>query len=108
MPSDRRHSSSHKLVEDLMLIKWNDKNWSPNERKEIIETALTSYMDKRRSKKITKAGDQSDHVEPPEKVQVLDPSVLDDDTDTDSSSTSDVTDLSDQELFDSTSTDSDN
>ena len=65
-------------------------------------------MEKRRSKKITKAKDQSDHVEPPEKVHVLDPPALDDDTNTDGSSTSDVNDLSDQARFDSTGTDSDN
>lgn len=114
MLSDRRLSSSHDLVEDLMLIKGNDKNWSSNERKEIIETALTSYMNKRRSKKITKARDESDHDidEPLKKVQVLDPSVLDDyDTDTDNSSISEcdvyVTD-DDQELVDSMTIDSDN
>ena len=72
---DRRHSTSHKVIEDLMLIKGNDKNWSPNERKEIIESALESYLAKRRYKQ---ADSELDHNnKPPEMVRVLDPSISD-------------------------------
>ena len=61
-------------------------------------------MNKRRSKKITKPRDESDIHEPLEKVQVLDPAVVDiDDYDyeTESDSTSSVTEFDDWRLVDS-------
>ena len=33
---------------DLILIKGNDKVWSPNERKEILNRAVEMYLEKKR------------------------------------------------------------
>ena len=46
--SDRRHSLHHETMEDLMLIKCNNKNWGCQEREDIIERAFEIYMSKRR------------------------------------------------------------
>ena len=64
-----------------MLIKGNAQNWSSSKKTEIIENALTAYMEKRRS---TVLDDSIQHVEsddaithtesgePSEKVRILD------------------------------------
>ena len=46
--SDRRLSLHHETMEDLMLIKCNNKNWGCQEREDIIERALEICMSKRR------------------------------------------------------------
>lgn len=67
MMSDRRLRSSHKLIEDRLIIEVNDKNWSKEERSEIIETALGKYLDKRRV--YVRKDKRSD--EPPLKKQAM-------------------------------------
>ena len=39
-------------MEDLLIIKANDKVWAGNERVAIIDSALTAYMTSRRKLKI--------------------------------------------------------
>ena len=61
--SDRRLRSSHDVIDDIMVIKGNDKNWSENEREEIIERALAIYMRKNRKRKIDEVVPRnSDHT----------------------------------------------
>lgn len=48
--SNRRLKLRHKTIEDLMIIKLNDKIWSPSERNEILENALKIYLRKRRKR----------------------------------------------------------
>ena len=50
--SDRRLKSSHDMIDDLMVIKGNNKNWSEKERQEIIDKALAIYLSKSRKRKI--------------------------------------------------------
>ena len=58
--SDRRLRSSHDVIDDIM---GNDKNWSENEREEIIERALAIYMRKNRKRKIDEVVPRnSDHT----------------------------------------------
>ena len=59
--SDRRLSLKHKVINDIMLIKGNDKIWSPEEKTQLMERALDIYLSKRR---VTKVLD----VEPPQKA----------------------------------------
>ena len=42
----------HETLEDSVVILENDKIWSTNERKEIIERARQIYMNKRRTTKL--------------------------------------------------------
>ena len=46
--SDRRLSLDHQTMEDLMVIKVNDHAWSPQERREILESTVARYLEKRR------------------------------------------------------------
>ena len=47
--SDRRLSMSHKTMENRMLIAGNDRNWSEEEREQLIMRAVDLYMEKRRT-----------------------------------------------------------
>ena len=51
--SDRRVHMSHARMEMVLSISVNDKNWSPEERDEIIERATEIYIEKRRKKKLS-------------------------------------------------------
>ena len=51
--SDRKVHASHARMEMLLSISVNDKNWSPEERDEIIERATEIYIEKRRKKKLS-------------------------------------------------------
>ena len=46
--SDRRLTMSHGTMEDLMLIRGNDKNWSAKERADLLCRAVEIYLEKRR------------------------------------------------------------
>jgi hypothetical protein len=48
MLSDRRLSTSHNTMENLLLIKINDFSWTDQDREEIIDSAHENYMKKRR------------------------------------------------------------
>ena len=37
----------HDTMTDLMVIKRNDKVWSPNERKQILTCAVEIYLEKK-------------------------------------------------------------
>ncbi|KAJ8038164.1 hypothetical protein HOLleu_19166 [Holothuria leucospilota] len=50
MMSDRRISLKHARMEDLMLIKANDRIWLETEREAIIDDALDQFMQKKRRK----------------------------------------------------------
>ena len=63
--SDRRVHMSHARMEMVLSISVNDKNWSPEERDEIIERATEIYLEKRRKKKLSTT---AVHWEPPRKV----------------------------------------
>ena len=45
--SDRRLCMGHDTMTDLMVIKRNDKVWSPNERKQILTCAVEIYLEKK-------------------------------------------------------------
>ena len=45
--TDRRISLKHKSIEDVMIIKGNDCNWTDEERNEILERAREIYYEKR-------------------------------------------------------------
>ena len=47
--SDRRLRLKHKTLEEIMIIKINNKIWTKAERNEIIESALNKYLSKRRT-----------------------------------------------------------
>lgn len=66
---DRRLSTLHKVIEDLMLIKGNDKKLQMKERK--LLRVPWNHTNKQTDSEL-------DHNnEPPEKVRVLDPSISD-------------------------------
>ena len=70
-----------------MLIKGNDKIWSPEEKTQLMDRALDIYLSKRR---VTKVLD----VEPPQKAMRFDEAISEaegssSDTDSDRSSSSD-------------------
>ena len=48
MMSDRRLSLKHETLEDLLMVKVNHGNWTEQERNEILQRALDSYMSTRR------------------------------------------------------------
>ena len=50
--SDKRMSSKHATLENLLLVKLNDKVWNDVEREEIIESALAIYLKKRRKRRL--------------------------------------------------------
>ena len=45
-------SSKHATLENLLLVKLNDKVWNDVEREEIIESALAIYLKKRRKRRL--------------------------------------------------------
>ena len=46
--TDKRLSMKHKRMEQILIISSNDKNWTIQERNEIIERAVDIYLQKRR------------------------------------------------------------
>ena len=50
--SDRRLSMDHQTMQNLMLIKSNDRVWNPKERAEIKSRAVELYLVKRRRTKL--------------------------------------------------------
>ena len=46
--SDRRLSLQHQVMEDLMVIKCNDRNWNKEEKQNIIKKSIEIYFQKRR------------------------------------------------------------
>ena len=46
--SDRRLGLSHENIENVLLLKGNDKLWSQTERNQIINGAVNNYLKKRR------------------------------------------------------------
>ena len=56
MLSDRRLSTAHENMEDLMVIKANDKIWTEAERKEILNLAVEKYLEKRRKVRLAPVG----------------------------------------------------
>ena len=65
MLSDRRLCLKHAVINDIMVIKGNDKTWSSEEREQLMERALDIYLSKRRTKKVS-------NLEPPQKTMCLD------------------------------------
>ena len=47
--SDRRLKMKHQTIEDLLLIKCNNKIWDEKEKEEIIARATSIYLSKRRT-----------------------------------------------------------
>ena len=47
--SDHRLALRHNTIRNLMLIKCNDRNWSVDEKEQIIHNALDAYLEKRRT-----------------------------------------------------------
>ena len=45
-------SSKHATLENLLLVKLNDKVWNDVEREEIIESALAIYLKKWRKRRL--------------------------------------------------------
>ena len=43
---------SHEVLENVMLIKSNDENWTERERAEIMKNALDLYLQKSRKRKL--------------------------------------------------------
>ena len=108
MLSDRRLSMKHDRIESILMIKGNDKNWSPDEREEIIARAVEIYTEKRRKRKIAEV------AEPPKKVLILESesqtsikelipldetNSSDDSNFSESSSESDESEYSDDDIF---------
>ncbi|MCP4484342.1 MAG: hypothetical protein GY823_07275 [Flavobacteriaceae bacterium] len=50
--SDRRLRMKHSRMEQLLFICANDKNWSDDEREEILERNVELYLEKRRKKRL--------------------------------------------------------
>ena len=65
--SDRRLALRHDTIRNLMLIKCNDRNWSFDEKEQIIHNALDAYFEKRRTTIIV----EEEFVEPPKKVMIV-------------------------------------
>ena len=51
MLSDRRLKTLHDLMNFLIALKINDRNWSEKERSEILQRALEIYLSKSRRKR---------------------------------------------------------
>ena len=51
MLSDRRLKTLHDLMNFLIALKINDRNWSEKERSEILQRALEIYLSKSRQKR---------------------------------------------------------
>ena len=63
--SDRRLRMKHNLVEQLLLIKVNDKIWTQEEHEDIIQLAAQKYLEKRQTKTFTQ-------LQPPFKMPQVD------------------------------------
>ena len=50
--TDQRLTLRHEVMEDIMIIKCNDNMWSCKERKDIIDEAVTLYLQKRRKETV--------------------------------------------------------
>ena len=50
--SDKHNSSKHATLENLLLVKLNDKVWNDVEREEIIERSLAIYLKKRPKRRL--------------------------------------------------------
>ena len=55
--SDRRLSMKHTRMEQLLVIRGNDKNWSQEEREAILVRSVDIYLEKRRKKILTAASE---------------------------------------------------
>ena len=91
--SDRRLSMSHTTMEDLMLIKGNDKVWSTGERNEILFRAVQIYMEKQQKTRLDIAENETQEASCSKKNR-LEPTVVD----VDSSNSSDSDSWSEFEL----------
>ena len=49
--SDQRLGLSHRNMENVLILKGNNKNWSERERNKMVEAAVASYLQKRRKRK---------------------------------------------------------
>ncbi len=67
MISDRRLSTAHETMEDLMVIKANDKIWTEAERKEILNLAVEKYLEKRRKVHLAPVGIDKEAASAPKK-----------------------------------------
>ena len=67
MLSDRRLSTAHETMEDLMVIKANDKIWTEAERKEILNLAVEKYLEKRRKVRLAPVGIDKEAASAPKK-----------------------------------------
>ena len=56
--SDRRLSLHHEKLENIMLIKGNDKNWTVLEKKTIINNAVGNFLQKRRKALLDEIDDE--------------------------------------------------
>ena len=63
MLSDRRLCLKHENIENVILLKGNDKIWSIKERNEIIDGAVKKYLKKSRKRKLELSSDRSNHTE---------------------------------------------
>ena len=50
--SDRRLSMNHDLMENLLMVKCNDRAWSTKEKSDILNRAVQMYLEKRRKRKL--------------------------------------------------------
>lgn len=93
--SDRRLKMSHSTLENLIIIKGNDRNWSQKEREEILSRAVSIYLKKRRYKKVDspikrRKITRTETIEIPDDDEGSDEDSSDEDTtDSDTSSDSD-------------------
>ena len=85
--SDRRLKMSHLTLETLIIIKGNDRNWSENERGEIISQAVSIYLKKRRFKKVDSPAKRRKITEAEEvAIEITDDSSSDDSSEGDTAS----------------------
>ena len=92
--TDKRLSMKHKRMEQILIISSNDKNWTIQERNEIIERAVDIYLQKRRKAIV---------AEPPSKKSCLEVTKSsenndEDDFETDSESETENESSSEEEL----------
>ena len=92
--TDKRLSMKHKRMEQILIISSTDKNWTIQERNEIIERAVDIYLQKRRKAIV---------AEPPSKKSCLEVTKSsenndEDDFETDSESETENESSSEEEL----------
>ncbi|XP_050392676.1 uncharacterized protein LOC126811174 [Patella vulgata] len=96
MLTDRRLSLSHKNMENLLIIKINDHIWSLDDRKSMIDSAVNSFMSsKRRKMKLDHSPSYEILDKYRQKRQKRKEWYLVSDSDADSDSHSDMSDLED-------------